>query len=81
MRCVRRQADEQADSETHAVNTDDVIAHLARRSTTWAPGNEPDAQLDLEAAQILELYRSQIAYLITELHRIGWTPYPTEPNA
>lgn len=25
-----------------------------------------------------ELYREQIAYLISELHRIGWTPYPSE---
>jgi len=31
--------------------------------------------------QILDLYRTQIRYLINELHRIGWTPYPTEPNA
>jgi hypothetical protein len=26
--------------------------------------------------QILELYRTQIRYLLSELHRIGWTPYP-----
>jgi hypothetical protein len=25
--------------------------------------------------QILELYRTQIRYLLSELHRIGWTPY------
>jgi len=25
-----------------------------------------------------ELYRTQIAYLISELHRIGWTSYPPE---
>lgn len=29
--------------------------------------------------QILELYRTQIAYLLAELHRIGWTPYPEQP--
>lgn len=63
------------------MNTDDVIAHLTQRSSTWAPGNEPDAHLDHDAAHILDLYRTQIAYLINELHRIGWTPYPTEPNA
>ena len=28
--------------------------------------------------QILELYRIQIRYLLAELERIGWTPYPTE---
>jgi hypothetical protein len=63
------------------VNTEFTISRLARRSVTWAPGNESDAHLDLEAAQIIELYRTQIRYLINELHRIGWTPYPTEPNA
>jgi hypothetical protein len=26
--------------------------------------------------QILELYRTQIRYLLAELERIGWTPYP-----
>jgi len=31
--------------------------------------------------QILDLYRTQIRYLLAELHRIGWTPYPPEPNA
>ena len=30
--------------------------------------------------EIVTLYRHQIRYLISELHRIGWTPYPTEPN-
>ena len=63
------------------MNTDHVIAGLTRRSTTWAPGNQKDATLDHHAAQILELYRTQIRYLISELDRIGWTPYPTEPHA
>lgn len=30
--------------------------------------------------RVNELYREQIAYLISELHRIGWTHSPTEPN-
>ena len=63
------------------MNTDHVIAGLTRRSTTWAPGNQNDASLDLEAAHILELYRTQIAYLLSELDRIGWNPYPPEPHA
>ena len=28
--------------------------------------------------EILELYRIQIRYLLAELERIGWTPYPPE---
>ena len=41
--------------------------------------NDPDYRLAyLEHTN--ELYRTQIAYLISELHRIGWTPHPTEPN-
>ena len=63
------------------MNTELTISRLLRRSTTWAPGNEHDAHLDVEAAQIIDLYRTQIRYLLSELHRIGWTPYPTEPNA
>ena len=63
---------------THAVNTDETISRLTTRSSTWAPGNAPDAQLDLEAAQILDLYRTQIRYLISELDRVGWIPYPSE---
>ena len=31
--------------------------------------------------QILDLYRVQIQYLLAELHRVGWTPYPPEPHA
>ena len=62
------------------MNTDHVIAGLTRRSTTWAPGNQNDASLDHDAAQILELYRIQIRYLISELDRIGWTPYPPEAH-
>jgi len=62
------------------VNTDHVIAGLTRRSTTWAPGNQNDATLDNDAAQILELYRTQIRYLISELHRIGWNPHPSEAH-
>jgi hypothetical protein len=62
------------------VNIDFTISRLARRSTTWAPGNEPDAHLDVEAAHILELYRTQIGYLLAELHRIGWTQYPEDPK-
>ena len=31
--------------------------------------------------QILDLYRTQIRYLLAELHRIGWTQYPPEPHA
>lgn len=31
-----------------------------------------------EAKLCLELYRSQIRYLLEELQRIGWTPYPSE---
>ena len=30
--------------------------------------------------QILELYRTQIRYLLSELERIGWTPYPEDPR-
>jgi hypothetical protein len=60
------------------VNTNHVIAGLTRRSTTWASGNQNDASLDLEAAQILDLYRTQIRYLLAELHRVGWIPYPEE---
>jgi hypothetical protein len=62
------------------VNTDHVIAGLTRRSTTWAPGNQNDATLDNDAAHILELYRTQIAYLLSELDRIGWNPYPSEAH-
>jgi len=60
------------------VNTDETMSRLTTRSSTWAPGNEPDAHLDVEAAQILELYRTQIRYLHSELDRVGWTPYPSE---
>ena len=63
------------------MNTDETISRLTTRSSTWAPGNEPDAHLDVEAAQILDFYRSQIRYLISELERIGWTPYPPESHA
>ena len=28
--------------------------------------------------QILDLYRTQIQYLLAELHRVGWTPYPED---
>jgi len=63
------------------VNTEHVIACLTRRSTTWASGNQNDAHLDHDAAQILELYRTQIRYLLSELDRIGWTPYPPEHHA
>lgn len=31
-----------------------------------------------ETASVITLYRHQIRYLLSELHRIGWTPYPTE---
>ncbi len=30
------------------------------------------------AERIIELYREQIAYLLSELHRIGWTQYPED---
>ena len=30
--------------------------------------------------RVNELYRIQIAYLLAELHRIGWTPYPEDPH-
>jgi hypothetical protein len=30
--------------------------------------------------QILDLYRIQIQYLLAELKRIGWTPYPEDPK-
>jgi hypothetical protein len=30
--------------------------------------------------QILDLYRTQIRYLLAELHRVGWTPYPEDPE-
>lgn len=40
---------------------------------------EPTVPTTLTCEQILELYRTQIAYLLTELHRIGWTPYPEQP--
>jgi len=60
------------------VNTDETISRLTTRSSTWAPGNAPDAQLDVEAGQILDLYRTQIRYLLSELDRVGWTPYPSE---
>jgi hypothetical protein len=63
------------------VNTELTISRLARRSVTWASGNQNDAHLDLEAAHILDLYRTQIRYLLSELDRIGWTPYPAEPHA
>jgi hypothetical protein len=30
--------------------------------------------------QILDVYRTQIRYLLAELHRIGWTQYPEDPK-
>jgi len=38
----------------------------------------PTVPTMLTCQQILELYRTQIAYLLAELERIGWTPYPPE---
>ena len=63
------------------MNTDETISRLTTCSSTWAPGNQNDATLDNDAAHILKLYRTQIRYLLSELHRIGWTPYPAEPHA
>lgn len=40
----------------------------------------PRSTPPLTCEQILELYRTQIQYLLAELHRIGWTPYHQEPN-
>jgi hypothetical protein len=30
--------------------------------------------------RILDLYRTQIRYLLAELKRVGWNPYPEEAN-
>jgi hypothetical protein len=46
-----------------------------------ADRQRPRVPPPLTCEQILELYRTQIAYLLAELHRVGWTPYPPEPNA
>lgn len=43
-----------------------------------ADRQRPRVPSPLTCEQILELYRIQIAYLLSELHRIGWTPYPPE---
>ena len=40
---------------------------------------EPSVPTTLTCEQILDLYRTQIAYLLAELHRIGWTPYTDQP--
>jgi uncharacterized coiled-coil protein SlyX len=38
----------------------------------------PTPAVITEARTVIELYRNQIRYLLSELHRIGWTPYPEE---
>lgn len=43
-----------------------------------ADRQRPRSSRPLTCEQILELYRTQIAYLLAELERIGWTPYPPE---
>lgn len=40
---------------------------------------QPRVHPALSCEQILELYRTQIRYLLAELHRIGWTPYSEQP--
>lgn len=32
----------------------------------------------MSCEEVLELYRVQIRYLLAELKRVGWTPYPSE---
>jgi len=40
---------------------------------------EPTVPTTLTPEQIIDLYRTQIAYLLAELERVGWTPYPEQP--
>jgi hypothetical protein len=44
-----------------------------------ADRQRPRVPTSLTCEQILELYRTQIAYLLAELERVGWTPYPEQP--
>jgi hypothetical protein len=39
----------------------------------------PTVPTTLTPEQILELYRIQIAYLLAELERVGWSPYTEQP--
>ena len=41
--------------------------------------NDPNYRLAY-LEHVNELYRTQIAYLLAELHRIGWTPYSEDPH-
>jgi hypothetical protein len=35
-------------------------------------------ELAYDMRDVIHLYRTQIAYLLAELHRHGWTAYPSE---
>ena len=44
------------------------------------PTPKPTDHEHFTAERIIELYREQIKYLLSELDRIGWTPYPSEAH-